>query len=77
MSFVMPKRGKSQSKARRRRRGAVVAVRPYLERAQTFSLDDLAELRELAKREAREHPLLALALAFVVGMVFGIGMSRR
>lgn len=52
-------------------------MRPYLERAQTLSLDDLAELRELAKREAREHPLLALALAFVVGMVFGIGMSRR
>ena len=58
-------------------------MRPYLERARAFSLDDLAELpelrelRELAKKEATEHPLLALALAFVAGIVFGIGMSRR
>ena len=52
-------------------------MRPYLERAQSFSLEDLAELREQAVKEARERPLLTLALAFVAGVIFGISMSRR
>jgi hypothetical protein len=52
-------------------------VRPYLERAQAFSLDDLAELREQAAKEARERPLLTLALAFVAGMILGISVSRH
>ena len=75
--FVMPKRRRSQGKVRGRRSGRAFAVRPYLERAQSFSLEDLAELREQAVKEARERPLLTLALAFVAGVIFGISMSRR
>ena len=36
----------------------------------------LAELRELAMKTATKRPLLELGVAFVVGMAFGIALSR-
>ena len=36
----------------------------------------LAELRELTTKAAAKRPLLALAIAFMLGMVFGIALRR-